>query len=163
MEGFLSMDLLCKFRLAELDQVMCQDDEMFLNMINKIRVGEIVPNVEDVTKLCFIEKNDSCYPGNILQHIFVENAPVKRHNDNNLKHIPGQLITIPAKDEVLKNSKILDITETQNQKQSVSGGLAPLLKLKVKARVMLTTNINIEDQLINGQMGHVQHIELNRK
>ena len=161
MEGFL--DLWCKFRLAELDQVMRQDDEMFLNMINKIRVGEIDPNLEDVTKLCFIEKIDSCYLGNILQHIFVENAPVKRHNDNKLKHIQGQLITILAKDEVLKNSKISDITEVQNRKQSVSGGLAPLLKRKVNARVMLTTNINIEDQLINEQMGNVKHIEMNRK
>ena len=39
-------------------------------------------------------------------YIFAENAPVKRHNDKRLKHIPGQLITILAKDEVPKNSKI---------------------------------------------------------
>ena len=63
-------------------------------------------NVED--KLCFIDKNDPCYPGNIL-HIFAENAPFKRHNDTQLKHIPGQLIKIPAKDEGPKNSKISDI------------------------------------------------------
>ena len=35
-----------------------------------------------------------------------------------------------------------------------------LLELKVNARVMLTTNINIEDRLINGQMGTVKHKEI---
>ena len=77
-----------------------------------------------------------------------------------MKHIPGQLITIPAKDEVPKNSKISDIKESHNRKQSETGGLASLLELKVNARVMLTTNINIEDRLINGQMGTVKYIEI---
>ena len=70
-----------------------------------------------------------------------------------------QLITTPAKDEVLKNSKMLEIREAQNQKQSETGGLTSLLELKVNFRVMLATNINIEDRLINKQMGTVKHIE----
>ena len=53
--------------------------------------------------------------------------PVKKHNNNQLKQIPGQLITISAKDEVPTNSKISDVTETQNRKQSETGGLASLL------------------------------------
>ena len=138
---------------------MRQDDESFVNMLNKIRVGEIDQNIEEVIKLHFNDKNDPCYPGNIL-HIFAENARVKRHNHNQLKHIPGQLITILAKNDVPKNSKISDIREAQNRKQSETGGLASLLELKVNVRVMLTTNINIEDRLINGQMSTVKHIEI---
>ena len=158
MERFRSRDLWRKFRLAELNQVIRQDDEIFVNMPNKIRVDETDQNV-DVIKLRFIDKNDPCYSGNIL-HIFAENAPVKRHNDNQLKHIPGQLITIPANDEVPRNSEISDIREAQNGKQSEIACLASLLKLKVDARVMLTTNNNIEDRLINGQMGTGKHIEI---
>ena len=109
--------------------------------------------------MLFFDKNDPWYPGNVL-HNFAKNAPVKRHYDNQLKHIPGQLITIPAKDEVPKNSKISEINEAQNRKQSEKVGLASLLELKVNARVMLTININIEDRLINGQMGTVKHIEI---
>ena len=86
---------------------MRQDDKMSVNMLNKIRVGEIDQNVEDVIKLLFIDKNDPCYPGNIL-HIFAENAPVKRHNDNHLKHIPGQLITI-----YLQKMKFLKLLKSQ--------------------------------------------------
>ena len=99
------MDLWCKFSLTELDEIMRQDDEIFVNMLNKVSLDEIDKNAEDVIKLRSIDKIDPRYPGNIL-HIFAENAPVKKHKNNQLKHIPAQLITISAKDEVPKNSKI---------------------------------------------------------
>ena len=79
-----------------------------------------------------------------------------------MKQIPRQLIAIPAKDEVPKNSKISDIREAQNRKQSETGGLKSSLEIKVNARVKLTTNINIIDQLINGQMGTMKHIEIKK-
>ena len=79
-----------------------------------------------------------------------------------MKQIPRQLITIPAEDEVPKNSKISDIREAQNRKQSETGGLKSSLEIKVNARVKLTTNINIIDQLINGQMGTMKHIEIKK-
>ena len=78
-EGFLSSDLWQKFRLAELDQVMRQDDEMFINLLNKIRRGQVDQNIEHVVKSGFIDKDGTSYRGNIL-HIFAQNAPVKRNN-----------------------------------------------------------------------------------
>ena len=42
------MDLWHKFRLAELDQVMQQDDDMFVNLLQKIRKGEVDQNVEHI-------------------------------------------------------------------------------------------------------------------
>ena len=77
-----------------------------------------------------------------------------------MKHIPGKLIIIPAKDEVPKSSKIYDVREAQNQKMSETGDLASILELKISAKVMLKTNINIEDRLINGQKGTVKHTEI---
>ena len=62
-----------------------------------------------------IDKNNPCYPGNIL-HSFAENGPVKRYYANQLKQVPGRLITIPAKDEIPKNSKMSDIWEAQIEK-----------------------------------------------
>ena len=79
-----------------------------------------------------------------------------------MKQIPRQLITIPAKDEIPKNSKISDIREAQNRKQSETGGLKSSLEIKVNVRVKLTTNINIIDQLINGQMGTMKHMEIKK-
>ena len=48
------MDLRRKFNLTGIDKVMRQDNEMFVNMLIKIKIGEIVQNVEDVIKLRFM-------------------------------------------------------------------------------------------------------------
>ena len=53
--------------------------------------------------------------------------------------------------------------QAQNRKQSETGDLASLLELKDNARVMLTTNIDIEDWLINGQMDTVKHTDIDIK
>ena len=79
-EGFISMDLWRKFRLVELDQVMRQDNGMFLNMLNNILVREIDKNVEYQHSLTMI-------------HISA-NAPTKKHNENQLSQIPGKLINV---------------------------------------------------------------------
>ena len=159
MEGFISMDLWHKFKSAELDQVMRQDDDMFVNLLNKIRKDEIDQNVKHVIKSRFIDKNDSHYSGDTL-HILAENAPVTRHNNNQLKQIPGELVKIQARDQLPKNCGISDAKQAQKRKQSEIGGLAYSLELKINARAMLITNINIEDRLINGQIGTVKHIEI---
>ena len=56
MEGLISSDLWQKFRLAEFDQVMRQDDEILINLLYKIRVGQIDQNTEHVIKSRFIDK-----------------------------------------------------------------------------------------------------------
>ena len=45
-----------------------------------------------------------------------------------------------------------------NWNQSETGGLAGILKIKTNARVMLTVNIDLQDRLVNGQLGTVMHI-----
>ena len=91
MEGFINMDLWHKFKLAELDQVMLQDDDMFVNLLNKIRKGETDQNVEHIIKSRFIDKNEPHYPSDVL-HIYAENALVTRHNNNQLKQMLGELV-----------------------------------------------------------------------
>ena len=49
--------------------------------------------------------------------IFLQKMYQLKDNENRLKNIPGKLITIPAKDEALKNSKISDVREAQNRER----------------------------------------------
>ena len=51
------------------------------------------------------------------------------------------------------------IQAAQNQKQTNTGGLGKLRKLKIGAKVMLTVNLEIQDRLINGQTGKISYIE----
>lgn len=46
--------------------------------------------------------------------------------------------------------------------RSETGGLDAEIQVKENARVMLTTNININDRLINGQIGTIVKIAINQ-
>ena len=52
------------------------------------------------------------------------------------------------------------ISLAQNKKQSETGGLAKYFKLKVRSKFMVTINIDIQDMLINGQVGEVALFEV---
>ena len=45
-----------------------------------------------------------------------------------------------------------------SDKQSETGGLHRLLKVAIWARVMLATNVDVSDGLINGARGEVVHV-----
>ena len=51
------------------------------------------------------------------------------------------------------------IQDVQNQKQTNTGSLIKLLKLKTDAKVKLIVNIDIQDRLINDQTGIIRHVE----
>ena len=54
-----------------------------------------------------------------------------------------------------------DVQKALARNRSETGGLDYRIKLKQDARVMLSTNLNIADRLINGQMGTVSKIKYN--
>ena len=58
MERFISMKLLGKFRLAEFDRILRQDNEIFVNLLNRKRLGDAGQNKEHVIKSRFTEKYD---------------------------------------------------------------------------------------------------------
>ena len=84
-----------------------------------------------------------------------------KRNDAVLNDLHGELYAIEAHDKIQDNCKyqLATIQAAQNQKQTNTGGLAKLFKLKIGAKVMLTVNLDIQDRLINGQTGKISDIE----
>ena len=120
-------------------------------------MGDIDGDDEKLLKSKFVMKEDQIYPHQAI-HIWAENAPVNQHNAVMLSNVNNQLFCLNAIDILPKNVQMSVITKTLNRSQMETGGLARSLELKVDARVMLTSNIDVGDKLSNGQIGTVFHI-----
>ena len=94
-------------------------------------------------------------------HIFAENAPVDRHNNEHLDHLTKNLYTLKATDQYPLNVTRQDLDRVLARGRSETGGLDSVILAKENVRVMLTTNIDINDRLINGQMGTIKKISIN--
>ena len=159
LQGVLRVDLWRNFKIAELTEVMRQKDEVdFIHSLNKVRVGNIDNNVENILKTCFISKNNPSYPIEAL-HIFAENKPARAHDQTMLDNLSSPLISVHAEDEIPKKCSNADIADARNRSPSEIGGPALLLHLKIDARVMITANIDIPNRLKNGQLGIVKHFK----
>ena len=89
--------------------------------------------------------------------MFAENKPVKRHNETQLNNLDSQLVCIEAIYEFTKNINVSDsqIDAIKLRKISETGNLESQLNLKFGSQVMITSNIDINDRLINGIVGRV--------
>ena len=141
------LDLWHKFKLAELTEIMRQKgNTMFTELLKKIRVSAVDVSVDYILKSRFVQQSEREYPYRAL-HTFAENDPANRYNEFMLSALPDRLISIPVKDQIPKNCNISDVLKAQKPKQSETGGLSVLLKVKVNAKVMITTNIDLLDRL----------------
>ena len=149
------------FRIAELHEVMRQKgDNVFIDLLNKVRVADINIDDENLIKSKFVKPEDGNYPHQAI-HIWAENSPVNQHNAFMLSNVTNPLFVINAIDILPKNVQPSVINKVLNRSQMETGGLARILELKVNARVMLTSNIDVPDKLSNGQIGTVFHIKVN--
>ena len=77
-----------------------------------------------------------------------------------LDSINGELVI--AHDLYPAHVSDIDINKALERGRCSNAGLDYNIELKVGARVMLTTNVDVEDRLINGQIGTVAKIKMNR-
>jgi len=77
-----------------------------------------------------------------------------------LEQIDSNVITIKAIDQIPKGVPNYVYDKIKSQSQSKTNGLIFELSLKIGARVMLTSNVDISDRLINGQIGTISQIKL---
>ena len=147
--------------MIELDQIMRQQgDNKFTDILNRIRTGSLCNEDCKILSERIVKKSDNNYPREAM-HIWAENKPVDSRNKEMLNLINEELVTITAHDVYPKNVSDVDINKALQRGRCSNGGLEYEIKLKVGSRVMLTTNLDVEDRLINGQIGTVVKIREN--
>ena len=133
-----------------LTEIMRQkDDQPFTQLLNRFRTA--AQTKDDLECI----QSRSVSPA---LHIFAENAPVDQHNNVHLECLSAPLHRLKATDHYPPN-----VTKQDNEKVLTRGGsetgvLDFEILVKENSRVMLTTNIDINDRLINGQMGTIKKI-----
>ena len=145
--------------MIELTEIMRQkDDKPFTEILNRFRTGTQTEADIQCIQSRSITHSDSNYPHDAL-HIWAENKPVDEYNATRLNQIPAQQYTLTAIDQYPQHvskqgiDRVLARSRWTRLSHLNKGG----------CRVMLTTNIDIADRLINGQMGTVIKIALNEK
>ena len=108
-----------------------------------------------------LNPNNENYPQDAM-HVYAWNAYCDEWNEYKLKLLPGTEFTNIATD-----SKKDDCTELANITMPTNpcgtGNLKKILTVKINARVMITTNIDVTDGLTNDAMGTVTNVVIDEK
>ncbi|XP_066911584.1 uncharacterized protein [Clytia hemisphaerica] len=149
------------FKIAELTEVMRQrGDQVFIDILNNIRIGVVDENNIDILKERIVNKDHPEYPKDAV-HLWAENQPVHDHNMLKLSELPGEEVKVDSIDKFPDKISPEDKANALKRSQMQTGGLAHKFTFKLGAKVMITSNIDVEDKLCNGQMGTIEYIKLN--
>ncbi|XP_062577465.1 uncharacterized protein LOC134239308 [Saccostrea cucullata] len=146
------------FKIIELDEIMRQrDDAAFASVLNSLRVRTIEEPLSEEAKIMLKE----CIrdgPDEVL-HVYPTNEEANEYNLKMLQTSCGELIEVAAEDyQKDKTTGKLTLREKPFLRTRTDG-LSTSLLLSVNAKVMLTRNINVEDGLVNGAMGHISDFD----
>ena len=95
-------------------------------------------------------------------HVYAQNAYYDEWNTFKLKLLPGKEFTNIATDSKKDDcTELANITMPTNPRET--GNLKTILTVKINARVMITTNINVTDGLTNGTMGTVTNVVIDER
>ena len=101
MKHLLDLQLWHLFKYAELPEIVRQNDKLFIDLFNKVRVNKIGYDEENLLKARHIYQYDEDYPKDALH---MGEAAIKR-NEIVLNDLPGGFCTIQADDKILDNCK----------------------------------------------------------
>ena len=104
--------------------------------------------------------NDEKYPSDAV-HIYVQNAHCDEWNTFKLTLLPGKEFTNIATDS--EKDDCTELANTMPTNPHETGNLKKILTVKINARVMITTNIDVSDGLTNGAMGTVTNVVIDER
>ena len=149
-------------QLHKLTQIMRQRDIEFAECLNNIcRLTPKENSAEDILlQNCelHVKENDIQYPCDAM-HVYAWNKSCDEWNEQRLHMLDGRVyesIALDSKRDDCTQLATLHLTKQNN----TIGNLRSILRVKKGARVMLTTNIDVSEGLINGAMGIIIDIIL---
>ena len=104
MKHLLGLQLWHLFRYAELTEVVRQNDKLFINLLNKVGIGNNYDDVENLLEARFIHESDENYP-KVALDMHAENEPAMKRNEAVLNELSGELYIIKANDKIPDNFK----------------------------------------------------------
>ena len=135
-----------------LDQIYRQKDPVFQTMLNEIRLGV----VSDETDRLLKSRLGLDFSGQEIQptKVFTRRAMVDSVNSSALANVSGESISYKA---ITKTSvKITDSLKDALARMDENSPYVNELVLKIGTQVMLITNLNVEQGLVNGKTGIVK-------
>ena len=151
-----------EFEMIELSEIMRQrGDTTFAQMLCRVRTSTCTPADIDMLKSREITADLPNYPNHAL-HVYRLNVDVDSRNTVMLNNLAPQCeqYSIKASDAMAGQTAHIELSTLSNKRQE-TGGLHSVLKLAIGARVMLTTNVDVSDGLVNGARGEVMHVVTN--
>lgn len=128
----------------ELKRVHRQSDEKFINVLNKIRMGNADDDV--ISTLVSTSKQKIERDGILATRLCSHTKDADIINDSKLQSLEGEPKIFEAQDTIPGTTRQLD------QQTPVPGRL----ELKIGAQVMLLKNVNVSAGLVNGARGVVK-------
>ena len=103
-----------------------------------------------------VNEDDSSYPKDVT-HVYVQNQYCDEWNDKRITSLQGDKYECVAFDSKKDHCTELTTIDVSLKPQN-TGNLRKVLHIKVGARIMLTTNIDVSDGLTNGAVGTVKYV-----
>lgn len=139
-------------------------DNHFINLLNKVRVGNADRENERTLKPRIICSRNFHYV-NYGLHVFAEIVSVFIQNKVMLNQINSLPITIDIIDSIFIGCRFSEsqIVAARNQSVYQTGGLSKTLTQKMESKIIFTTNIDITDCLVNEVIGVIKYFKFFRE
>ena len=150
------------FEAINLEENHRQDsDRLYADILNRIRIGQVTEEDLDVLRPRIISLGHPDLIG--AMYLTGTNAEVNKFNDTGLNQLNTDLVIAEAINihPTIKNFKPHVNSKGNIGTEKNETPFRQTLKMKIKARIMLTYNIDVSDGLTNGTRGKIVAFENN--